>query len=724
VSVTVAGVIDLPQANSLFQTVGAPAQSQPTAPPDNVLLLPQPVFKRVATALSQHHSEALSAQIHVARSHSLPPDPAVAFTTVVGQAHNLEATLAGKGQVGDNLGAALDAARGDASYATVLFLFLGLPGVVLSTMLTIAVSNAGAERRRRDQALVRTRGGSSRLIVRMVSAEALLVGVVGGGLGLAISAGLGAATFGSAGFGASAGAAVLWPVCAFLAGILVAVLAVGLPAISDFNRLIVSDARAQVAKARTPWWARIYLDLVLLAIATAILIITTQSGYNLVLAPEGVASIQVNYWAFFGPGLLWIGAGLLTWRLCNLTLGRGQNLVSRLARPLTGSLARTAAATMSRQRPILARATVVFALALAFAASTAIFNSTYQQQAEVDAQLTNGADVTVTEPPGSSVPPGAASKITPVAGVAQVEPLQHRYAYVGSDLQDLFGVRARTIGSATTLLDSYFQEGTAKQLMAKLAAKPDAILVSAETAKDFQLQLGERINLRMQDSVTRKLTTVTFHYVGIANEFPTAPKDSFFVANASYVAMKTGDNSVSSFLVKTSGRSPAAVAKTLQDKLGTSAKVVPIGAARSSVGSSLTSVDLAGLTRVELVFALVLAAAAGGLVFALGLAERRRTFAIVNVLGANRHQRRGLVLAEAAVVAVGGTIAGSALGWILSQALVSVLTGVFDPPPSVLAVPWLYLIASAAIAISAVFSAALMSARQSRRPPIEALRET
>ena len=62
---------------------------------------------------------------------------------------------------------------------------------------------------------------------------------------------------------------------------------------------------------------------------------------------------------------------------------------------------------------------------------------------------------------------------------------------------------------------------------------------------------------------------------------------------------------------------------------------------RDVVGSSLTAVDLAGLTRVELGFALVLAAAAGGLVLLLGLAERRRTFAIATALGATARQLRG-----------------------------------------------------------------------------------
>ena len=40
VTVTVDGVVDLPQADTLFQKVGAPVGAQAQAPPDNVLLVP------------------------------------------------------------------------------------------------------------------------------------------------------------------------------------------------------------------------------------------------------------------------------------------------------------------------------------------------------------------------------------------------------------------------------------------------------------------------------------------------------------------------------------------------------------------------------------------------------------------------------------------------------------------------------------------------------------
>jgi putative ABC transport system permease protein len=162
--------------------------------------------------------------------------------------------------------------------------------------------------------------------------------------------------------------------------------------------------------------------------------------------------------------------------------------------------------------------------------------------------------------------------------------------------------------------------------------------------------------------------------------------------------------------------------KAIRAKIGSAAAVTDITQARSAVGSSLTSVDLAGLTRVELFFAVLLAAAAGGLVLALGLAERRRGFAIVSVLGATGRQLRGLVMGEAAVVAVGGVAAGAVAGWALSVALVKVLTGVFDPPPDALAVPWLYLVAVTVATVVAILGAAVAVAAIRRRPPIEELR--
>ena len=733
-TVTVAGVVDLPQADSLFQKVGSPAGAQPSAPPDNVVLLPAATFASVIGTATSPASTGptpptpgplapVTTQIHVARTAPLPTDPAAAYSDVLGAAHNLEATLAGTGVVGNNVGAALGAARSDAAYAQMLFLFLGLPGALLAAMLTAALVGVGAQRRRDEQALLRTRGLPPRAIVRLAAAEAALVAVGGGTLGLVGGVIASQWAFGGTTSSGQPGLSLTWAVVAVLFGVLVAALTVLAPAARDLRALTVAGARHAVGRARSPWWMRYGLDVMVVASALVVFWVSSSDNYTLVLAPEGVATISVSYWAFLGPALLWLGGAMVLWRLATLALAHGRRPLGRLLAPLTGRLSKPAAATMSRQRRPLTRSIVLLALAISFAASTATFNATYQQQAEADAQLTNGADVRVTPAPGAPLTPAAEFAIASTPGVTHVEPIQHRFAYVGSDLQDLFGVHPGSIASVTSLQDPYFQGGTAAQLMGILAAKPDSILVSDETVKDFQLHPGDLINLRMEDSTTHQLKTIPFHYAGIAKEFPTAPKDSFFIANADYIAKATGSDAVGAYLVDTSGTNQAAVADTLRQTVGTSASVTDVTQTRAKVGSSLTSVNLAGLTRLELAFAVLLAAGAGGLVLAVGLAERRRTVAIISVLGARRRQLQGLVLAEATVVATGGLIGGAVISWGLTLMLVKVLTGVFDPPPTSVAVPTAYLSVTVATVLLALAAAAAFSARTSTRPAVEELRD-
>jgi putative ABC transport system permease protein len=337
--------------------------------------------------------------------------------------------------------------------------------------------------------------------------------------------------------------------------------------------------------------------------------------------------------------------------------------------------------------------------------------------------LTNGADVTVTESPGVRRGPAQAARFARVPGVGSVEPLQHRYAYVGADLQDLYGVRPQTIGAAGRLQDAWFAGGSARQLMGALAARPDGVLVSAETVRDFQLQPGDRINLRLQDGVTNAYRTIPFSFAGVVKEFPTAPRDSFLVANAAYVARRTGTDAVGAFLVQTDGTSPSVVARRLGALTGTGAQVANIDAQRRIVGSNLTAVELSGLTRIELGFALVLALAASGLSLALGFQERRHTFALARALGARPRQLGGFVWGESLFVTVAGIVLGVALAGTIAWMLVKVLTGVFDPPPDTLSVPWGYLGILVGLTLAGVAGAGALTLRRLRGEDVEALRD-
>jgi putative ABC transport system permease protein len=308
-------------------------------------------------------------------------------------------------------------------------------------------------------------------------------------------------------------------------------------------------------------------------------------------------------------------------------------------------------------------------------------------------------------------------------GVASVASMQHRFAYVGNDLQDLYGIDPSTIGATTPMSDAFFGNGDAAAMLATLRGRPDGVLVSEETVHDFQLHEGDTVRLRLQAASDGRYHEVPFVFVGVAREFPTAPHDSFLVANAAYVARQTGTGSVQTLLVRTD--TPPAVAERIRTLLGpaSGATVRDIQTQRRVTLSSLTAVDLHGLTRLELAYALTMAAACSGLVLAIGIGERRRSYAIASALGARTRQLSSFVWTEAAFVTVVGVVFGALTGWGIAQVLVKILTGVFDPPPGSLSVPWGYLTTVLAAIAGAVAIAGSSALRWVRRPQPQVLRD-
>lgn len=718
VDVRIAGVVTLPNADSMFQAIGVPKGTAPQAPPDNVLLMPMATWHTLFDAQRSVRPDTVRTQLHIRLDHAtLPSDPATAYVQVLGLANNVEAHVAGSAAIANNLAARLDGVRADALYARVLFLFLGAPGVVLALLVTLAVTSSGADRRRREQGLLRIRGASVGTLVRLAAWEAAAMGSAGVLLGLAIAAFTVRLSWQVTDAALAAPSFAL----AALLGFALAIAAFVLPSWREATGSTVAASRSEFAPRSTPLWQRVYLDLILLVIGAAVFWNVAQTGYHIVLATEGVAQTSVRYEAFLAPLCLWLGAGLLWVRLGRFALGRG---VARLAGwvPGAGALAPLISASLARQRNRIAGAATLVSLAFAFATATAIFNTTYDTQARVDAELTNGADVAVT---GTTAAPASAmlAALRALPGVVDAVPLMHRMAYVGSDLQDIFGIDAVHIGQVTTVADAYFANHDAKGTLALLQRTPDGVLVAEETVKDFQLKLGDELNLRLQNTADHQYRTVRFHFIGTVREFPTAPKDSFLVANAAYLASQTGSNSAEVTLLRTSGNIEAVgrAARALADKVS-GMNVTTLGETQSIISSSLTAVDLRQLTQLELGFSVLLIAAIAGIVLGLNLAERQRSFAILVALGAKASQVGAFLWSEGLFIVATGTLLGTATGFAIAKTLVAILAGAFDPPPEALVVPWLYLGVTAVTALACATLAILLMRRLAARPDLEALR--
>lgn len=686
--IVVDGIVDLPNADAMFQTIGPQKGPNATAPPDNVALMPLEEWN-LHFAAGQTPGNGARLQIHASLNHSsLPPTPDAAFLEVSGKAKHFEVLAAGSANIGDNLAARLDAVRQDALFARILLLFLGLPGIVLALLLTISITRANATRLRREQALLGLRGANSTQITALAFVEATLIAGVGSLCGMALAAILAKTVLH---IELNAAPVMIWLAASAFTGFILALAVVVIPALLELHGHTVASRRIWLTPTQIPLWQRSFVDLGLIAIAGVIFWHSASTGYQVVLAPEGVAATAVDYTAFLAPLLFWTGSGLLTLRLVSLALRKGKKALQMIMAPLASTLAAPVAATLSRQHARIAAGTALVALAFVFATTTAIFSTTYNAQLLVDARLTNGADVTVT---GTTAAPAGdqLENIRTTTGILSAEPMLHRFAYVGKDLQDIYGIDPARIGKATDIVDVYFGDRNASTSMARLAATPDGVLVSQETVTDFQLLLGDVVNLRLQDTLTNQSKTVPFHFIGVVKEFPTAPHDSFLVANGAYLAAQTSNPRAEIVLIRAAGDA-ATLATTIRQGFGTSTplRTTDISQAVHLIGSSLTAVDLRMLGAINMGFAIIFVALAAGLTLWLGQNERARTNAILLSLGASRTSIRSFLWSEALILLGFGLPIGGLVGTTVAWMLVRLLNGVFDPPPDTLAYPWAYL---------------------------------
>ena len=581
------------------------------------------------------------------------------------------------------------------------------------------MSGTGADRRQREQALLRVRGATTSTILRLESLEAIIVSILGVVVALIITQ-LVVARMVSIAIGTRQTAIVL--AIALLVGIVSALAAVIIPAWRAARESSVRASRARVGRAQRPFWERTWIDIVLLVIAGLVYWRTAASGYQIVLAPEGVPATSVSYESFLAPLALWLGFGLLVTRVFRHGLVSGRGVVTRIFRPLGGSITPVVAASVSRQARLITRGVVLVTLAFSFAVSTAVFNTTYNVQSGVDAALTNGSDVTIT---GTTAYPAGPllDRVSKVQGVRAARAMIHRFAYVGNDLQDIYGVDALKIGDATDLSDAFFANNDARATMQKLAATHDGALLSQETVNDFQLRLGDVINLRLQNARDHQYRPVPFHFIGVVREFSTAPHDSFILANASYVGEQTGDPAHEVLLIR-SDVAPAQLADRVKPIAAAlpGARVTDLGSVLKTISSTLTAVDLHGLTWIELSFAILLIAGASGLVLGLGMIERRRDFALLAAMGATARQLGAFLWTEALIILAAGAVLGFVAGFAIAKMLVKVLTGVFDPPPQALSIPWLYLTVVLLAGCASTAAAVMIARAVTQRRAVQELR--
>lgn len=675
------------------------AQAGPSSP----VVAPEPPVRR---------------ELHVRYDHSqLPGDPVAAQAWLDGVRHRIEIQGAGAFSVVDDAAASLEPVGADLLWGQILFVFLALPGVLLALATSRFAADATAEATRRHIALLRSRGASVGQVMRILFGSTAAVSIV------------------FAFLGALAGAAVAWtrfgadlasvdPVTSTVGAVAVAVVLTSVLAtvaaafpLREQLRAELVLGRQELQRVRAPFWQRYYLDVLAIAAAVTIFVLTGGTGLHPVFSAEGNPTVTLALTSFLSPFLLWLGVTLLLLRLATALLQRGGG-VRWLGRVL-GPGGELAARSLQARAPAAARTVVLLALTVSFATSLLVFDATYREQQRVDAELTLGADLKVTP-----VGPATAADVSKVtgSGVSVATPFVDRIVYVGTEAQDLLAIDPATLPQTSPLADSFFVGISANAAMQALAAQPDAILVSSETAHDYSIVAGDHLMIRVPDA-HGVLTTVTFTMAGIALEFPTAPRDAFLVGNLSYVSAKTGNDNISYVLARASGDVPTA-AQQVADRVGSGWQVADLDTTAARLANAITSVDLAGLVFLEIAFAVLIGAIGSGLFLLAELSVRRRELATMEAIGAEPSQLRTAIGGEVLVMGATGILAGLVVGGLVGATLLQTLAGLFDPPAQVPAIPVVGLAGLiVAVAIGLLGAVLIASRALGRLAVLSALRE-
>jgi putative ABC transport system permease protein len=698
-SFRVSGVALITAPDAVFQPLDPQLGPAPAQPPANAAILPLDTFARTlapelpaltpATLGSSTVPGAQSGvqwQVQVqANPALLGHTPAQAHTRSLQTVRRIERSLPGQVLFVDNLSDKLNSAAEDALYAEAMYIMLALPGALIGLALAYIAALGTVERDRRELALLEARGARRTHVLALAATESVAIGVFAGLLGTAASIAAVSLLIGE-GVG-------LTPARGLIAGVVCTGLAIAgaltarLGASVSVWRGGILAGRRSVRREAAPLWQRLYLDLLALTLSGLIYWLTASTGFSAVVNPDSNPTLSLSIYMFFGPALLWIGATLLLVRL------RGHAL-TWVTRRVVGTRAQTRPGFLlvsaGRRGRAINRGLVVVGLLLAFGVNLGIFTATYDQQARVDAQLTLGADVAVSVPPGPTAARNLAVKIARVPGVKAVAAVDHSYAYVGPDLQDTYGIEPATIADATSLRDSYFLGASTAGVLARLRSRLDGILVSKETITDYSLNLGDLLRLRVLDRRTGRFRVVPFHVAGVVQEFPSAPRDAFMVANRSYLQRADGAGGPNVIFAKAEDP-PVTAARIAAATRADGTIVKNITQQSQTIVSSITAIDLRGISSILEAFTILLAAAAMGLFVTLALIERRQELATMAALGARVRDIGAFLWSEAALVLVAGTLLAAGLGLLLSEMLVAMLQHVFDPPPDALAIPWRYL---------------------------------
>ena len=565
-------------------------------------------------------------------------------------------------------------------------ILLGFAGVALfvGVFLILNTFSIIVAQRTRELALMRAMGASRRQVITSVLVEAVVIGLLAAGLGLAAGVGVGAglAYLFSSFVGGLALAPLAVPLTAVIAsllvGVLVTVVAAVLPALRA-SRIPPVAAMQEVATPDRP--------------------LTRITVAGALIGAAGAATLGVGLYANVGSPLVLILTGVLVSfvGIALLTPLVSRPVVSVLGRlfswSLPGRLGRLNSGRNPRRTAITAAALMVgIALVTGVTVVMDSAKTSLSQQAEdtIKAQVVISGEQSGPRPP--SFDPAVLDRASAIPGVRAAAGLWNDQAVVDGE---------RTYVNATDdlarLADAY---GAAPATGALATLKPDQIAVSTQRG----WPLGTRLTVQLARGEAQVYTVVaTYDEQALPGSIllPAAATAQFGVPQPLF-----------GFVRLTDGTPVEAVLPQIKALVADSPEVSATD--RSAfVAQQAGQFDMV-ITMVQILLALAILIAVLGVVntLALSVLERTRELGLLRAVGLGRGQTMRMVTVEAVVISVFGALLGVVVGAGLGSAVVAALDG---EGITELVLPWTrmgtYLVLAGLVGVIAAVLPAIRAAR-------------
>jgi len=299
-------------------------------------------------------------------------------------------------------------------------------------------------------------------------------------------------------------------------------------------------------------------------------------------------------------------------------------------------------------------------------------------------------------------------------------------AVLGSETLQFAAIDPETFPAVAPLSSGFFADANAVDVMQALVDDPNAVLVDAETAEDFNLDKGDVMRLLIPSPSLGTPVLVNFTVAGTLFQFPGFPAGLELVGSLGTYRQEAGVASPSYYLLRTDGTTETneRVSASLASALGTEvpARIATTASAANPDQTSIAGLSLTGLGRVEGFYMLLIASLGIVIFVAMLLVQRSGERAVMRALGLARRRLRALLLGEAVIVASVSTVAGAIIGVPMAYMFIQVLRRIFMVPPRLAFPPALALLLLGVGVLTIAVAAAIVSVAVRRLRVVEFLR--